>query len=170
MELVTLMGLVTPRLHTHVNTFVGWTALALALYAVASCWKRRWVKAYALLAILSLSYASGTYSLLQGWAYEFIPEAHTARTSAYAVFVTQLAIFVLAAKGLDYLMRQSTEELTASPWIRRGQIMLVSYAAMAYTTLFVRAMWGHMDPDPADNVTLSAVVALVLAACLQDCS
>ena len=167
MELVTLMGLVTPRLHTHVNTFVGWTALALALFAVASCWTQRWVKAYALLAILSLSYASGTYSLLHGWAYEFIPEAHTARTSAYAVFVTQLAIFVLAAKGLDYLMRQNTEELTASPWIRRGQIMLVSYAAMTYTTLFVRAMWGHMDPDPADNVALSAVVALVLAACLQ---
>jgi hypothetical protein len=167
LELVTLMGMVTPRLHTHVNTFVGWTALALALYAVASCWKQRWVKAYALLAILSLSYASGTFSLLQGWAYEFIPEAHTARTSAYAVFVTQLAIFVLAAKGLDYLMRQSAEELTASPWIRRGQILLVSYAAMTYTTLFARAMWGHMDPDPADNVTLSAVIALLLAACLH---
>ncbi|MDA0206914.1 MAG: YfhO family protein [Acidobacteria bacterium] len=64
-------------------------------------------------------------------------------------------------------MRQSTEQLTASSWIRRGQIMLVSYAAMTYTTLFVRAMWGHMYPDPGDNVTLSAVVALVLAACPQ---
>lgn len=169
LELVTLMGLVTPRLHTTVNTFVGWTALALALYAAASCWKQRWVKAYALMAILSLSYASGPYSLMQGWAYEFIPEAHTARTSAYAVFVTQLAIFVLAAKGLDYLMRQSTEELTASPWIRRGQIMLVSYAAMVYVTLFVRAMWGHVEPSPADNVVLSAIAALVLAACLQAC-
>lgn len=167
LELVTLIGLVTPRLQINVNTFVGWTAVALALYGTASCWKQRWVKAYALMAILSLSYASGTYSLLQGWAYEFIPEAHTARTSAYAFFVTQLAIFVLAAKGLDYLMRQSTEELSASPWIRRGQIMLVSYAAMTYATLFVRAMWGHLDPIPGDNVMLSAVAALVLAACLQ---
>jgi hypothetical protein len=74
---------------------------------------------------------------------------------------------VLAAKGLDYLMRQRVEELAASPWIRRGQIMLVGYAAMTYTTLFVRAMWGHMDAEPADNVMLSAVAALVLAACLQ---
>lgn len=167
LELVTLLGLVTPRLNHIMNTYVGWTALALALYAVTACWKERWVKVYALLTILSLSYASGTYSLLQGLAYALIPEAHTARTSAYAFFVTQLAIFVLAARGLDRLMQQSSAELQASTWIRRGQILLVSFAAMAYVTLFARAMWGQMDPNPADNVIFSALIALILAACLQ---
>jgi uncharacterized membrane protein YfhO len=167
MELVTLLGMVTPRFDTHVSTFVGWTALTLALYAVASSWKSRWVKSYALLVILALSYASGTYSALHGLAHEFIPEAHTARTAAYAIFVSQLAVFVLAACGLDRLMKQSPDELQASPWIRRGQYLLVGYAAMTYTALFMRALWGHMDPDPADNVMLSALIALVLAACLQ---
>lgn len=167
MELVTLIGMVTPRLHTEVNTFIGWTAMTLALYAVASSWRSRWVKVYGLLAILALSYASGTFSLLHGLAYQFIPEAHTARTSGYAIFMTQLAVCVLAACGLDRLMKQSLEELRASPWIRRGQYLLVGYAAIAYAAIFLRAMWGHMDPDPADNVVLSAVVALILAACLQ---
>lgn len=167
MELVTLLGMVTPRLHTHVSTFIGWTSMTLALYAVATSWKSRWVKAYSLLAILSISYASGTFSILHGLAVQFIPEAHTARTSGYAIFVTQMAVFVLAACGLDRLIMQGVDELRSSLWVRRGQYLLVGYAGMTYTALFIRAMWGHMDPDPADNVVLSAVIALLIAGCLQ---
>ncbi len=164
---ITLLGLVTPRLAFQVSTFVGWVAMLFALYAVIVCWRERWVRLYALLGIAVLSFATATYSPLHGLIYNFVPIAHTARTPAFSIFVLQLAIFLLAARGIDQLLEQGAERSASCDWIRRGQLLLLTYCGVVYVSLFLKIPEGKMEAEPGDNLMISVVMALLLAALLQ---
>jgi len=96
-----LAGLVLPLGALHANPYVGLTAFALAIFALASrAAVARWIAAFALGAILlSIARDFPPYALV----YRFVPIIEKAREPAFAIVIAQAGIAALAALGLSRL-------------------------------------------------------------------
>lgn len=160
---VSLLGLVVPPLAFQVDTFITWIALLAALYAAATLWKNQPVRSYALLGVGALLFSTGPFSPLHGWVYSFIPFADQARSPSHAVYVFQLALFVLAAFGVDRLLERLHEDF---PIWKSGIRVLVGFGLLSWLLLFSRTPMGEMEAEPGDAIMLSALFALLLAALL----
>lgn len=102
LRLSELPAMLLPRGATHVNPYVGLTALGLAILALV---RRRspavlWLSALAVAGLL-IALASPPYWL----AWRFIPMMEKAREPAFAIVIVQTAIAALAALGLSQAPR-----------------------------------------------------------------
>ena len=163
---VTLLGMLVPHAHFQVSTFVGLVCLSLAIYAVGACWRERWVRVYSCIALAALAYSLGPFSILHGWVYAAVPVFDKARAPAHAVFVFQFAVFVLAAFGVDRLLRDRKSHLDGPllPFIQRA---LVGFGASAWLLILYRYLDGKMTRHSGDQLVIAALAAFVLAALLR---
>lgn len=161
---VSLLGLVVPPLAFQVDTFVTWIALLGALFAVVTGWSERHVRGYTFLGLGALLFSTGPFSPLHGWVYSFIPFADQARSPSHAVYVFQLAVFVLAAFGVDRVLERQEQEITI--W-KYGIRALVGFGALSWLLLFSRTPMGEMEAEPGDAIMLSALFAVLLAALIS---
>ena len=81
--------------------FVGITVLAFAILGVTGNGRDRVAPAFAVLAIAGLIFSLGKYSLFHGLLYSVLPLIDKSRTAAFAVFIVDLALAVLAGYGID---------------------------------------------------------------------
>jgi hypothetical protein len=162
-----LLGVVTPRLYSAANIYVGWTVALLAFYGIVSGWRERWVRGYALLAAAAFAYSLGGWSLLHGWLYQFLPTAAAVRSSDRAVFVAQLALFVLAAYGIDHLRTASQQGAADCSWLRKAQWTLVGFAGVVYAVLITMSIQAELSGGRPHFFAGSAIAALLLAAGLE---
>ncbi len=170
-----LLGAFVPTAHFQVSTFTGFVCLTLAVRALLRCWRERWARVYAALAVGALAFCFGPLSLLHGWIYAFIPIADKARYASHGVFVFQFAVIILAAHGADGLLgvlpgnrlggRDARE--TDWSWVAPVQKVLVGFAGVAWVILFVQYSFARMEGKSSDQVMIASLVALVLAALLE---
>ena len=163
---VTLLGMLVPHAHFQVSTFVGLVCLSLAIYAVGACWRQRWVRVYSCIALAALAYSLGPFSILHGWVYAAVPVIDKARAPAHAVFVFQFALFVLAAFGVDQLLRDRKSRPDGR-WLPSIQRALVGIGASAWLLILYRYLDGKMTRHSGDQLAIAALAAFVLAALLH---
>jgi len=163
---VTLLGMVVPHAHFQVSTFVGLVCLSMAIYAVSTGWSERWVRVYSCIALAALAYSMGPFSILHGWVYAIVPVFDKARAPAHAVFVFQFAMFIVAAFGVDRLLRDR-ESQCGCRWLPFIQRALVGFAAVAWLLILLRYLDGKMTKHSGDQLMIAAVAAVVLAGLLH---
>jgi hypothetical protein len=104
---------------------------------------------FAFLAVVGLLLAMGGYTVLHGWLFGFVPGFGSMRAPARFVFLMSFALAVLAALGLDALMRGPEEEvgpalrvlLRVAPWV-------IGAVALFAIPLAFYAVITSQDKDP----------------------
>ena len=112
---------------------------------------------FAFLALLGLLVAMGGYTVLHGWVYGLVPGFGSVRAPARFVFLLDFALAVLAALGLDALMRGPDEEvrpalgrlLRPAPWVI-GAVLLFAIPLAYYAVI------TSQDKDPVIFARTSA--------------
>ena len=163
---VTLLGMFVPHAHFQVSTFVGLVCISLAIYAVCTYWSERWVRVYSCIALAALAYSMGPFSILHGWVYAVVPVFDKARAPAHAVFVFQFAMFVVAAFGVDRLLRGRKSQ-PSGRWLPFIQRALVGFGAAAWLLVLYRYLDGKMTRGSGDQLMIAAVAAFVFAGLLH---
>lgn len=119
-----LLGILLPGHDVHTSFFLGMTALALAGWAVYTQWERREVKLFLGLAVAGLFYAMGRWGLLEPLLYSFVPMVEKARSPSMAGAIFTFGSAVLAALGLDRLLREGGgARLAKAHWIFGGAVV-----------------------------------------------
>jgi len=135
-----------PWLRTEAG-YAGVLPLLLAVIGTALTWRReRLIRYWLLLGAFGLLTALGAYTALHGWTYALIPFFRQLRVPARAIFAFDMAVGVLAAYGLDALLkplsRQARRILNViqriTTWIL-GIWTLIGVPLFGYATLTVRA-------------------------------
>jgi hypothetical protein len=99
-----LLGLVLPNVRVE-GVFVGAAVVILALAGAVEGFKRFAVRCFAGIAAGGVALALGSTSIFHGLAYWLAPMVDKARVPAMAILLTQFALAVLAAMGLDAIRR-----------------------------------------------------------------
>jgi hypothetical protein len=145
-------------LHADATLFVGVVAMSLALYAIAARWRLPPVRWMTVLAGIALVYALGSLTPLHGLLYSYVPLLGKSRIPVRALHLFNFGIVILAAYGLDVLIR-GRERV----WSRRLFVGLMLLAA----AVFVGLVWRvEMTPHRviAGIVAALAGVAIRLRA------
>lgn len=152
-----------PWLRTEAG-YAGVLPLLLAVIGVALAWRReRLIRYWLLLGGFGLLTALGAYTALHGWTYALIPFFRQLRVPARAIFAFDLAVAVLAAHGLDVLLKPLSRHARCilnviqrgTTWIL-GTVSLVGLPLFGYAVLTVRAS----RPDLL-NQTVAALNSLI---------
>ncbi len=157
-----LLGIVFPALHDNTNPYVGFVVFALALLAIASCWRERWTPLFAGLILFSLIYALGNHSVFQGVLYAAVPELEKARVPSVAVFLSGLGFAVLASRAVDFLAHGPV-----SPWPRRAVHSSLVFGLLTFAILFAVYAAHDLNASFDDAILITAFSALLLAALLH---
>ncbi|MBN1967098.1 MAG: YfhO family protein, partial [Anaerolineae bacterium] len=152
-----------PWLRTEMG-YAGVLPLLLAAIGATWTWRRhRLTRYWLLLGGFGLLTALGAYTALHGWTYALIPFFRQLRVPARAIFAFDFAVAILAAYGLDALLkplpRQSRRILNV---IQRGSIWIFAVLALigapllGYAALAVRASRPDLLPQ-----TVTALNSLI---------
>jgi membrane protein YfhO len=151
-----LLGLFYPGSFPSAMHFVGLTIFSLAILAAALGWRSRMIAPFAGVAILGILFSLGKYSVFHGLFYSVLPFLDKSRNAAFAMFVVDLALAILAGFGIDFLLC----ELESVPlrWLTNS---LLSLGALLAVGILARGMFqgDKMFEDiPFAYLTLSAVL------------
>ena len=106
--------------------FVGVTGFLLALYAATYCDRRiKWIPLTVLCA--ALLFALGAHTPLYRFLYDFVPGFNKFRSVSKFIFSASLFLILLAATGLDRLLRQRKME----PKFIVGAVLLAAFLGIA---------------------------------------
>lgn len=86
---------------------VGYLGVLPLLFAILASLFRRdlTTRFFAVVAIVGLGLALGGYAIFHGWLYQFIPGFGQLRVPARFIFLMDFGLAVLAALGMDFLLR-----------------------------------------------------------------
>jgi hypothetical protein len=144
-------GIVAPRLHLHINPFIGIVAFSLALLGIFHGWRRLpQVRLMLLLAVAGLLFSMAGYNFFHGVLYAVLPVFGKARVPARALILFSFAIAPLTAYGLDALQRRS------SLWLSRTILALAAVGGL----LFAASALGFRPSQPHEPVMLTALTAI----------
>jgi len=129
--------------------YLGILPLVLAMLALI-LWRSRLNLFMLLLAGLALLVALGSYSIVQGWLYEWVPGFSKLRAPARIVLLMDFGLAVLAARGLNVLLHPLNPAQRAkwngfvrmAPWLLVGTVLLT--APLGYYALL---MGQEKDPS-----------------------
>mgnify|MGYP001257697959 CR=1 FL=1 len=136
--------------------FVGGIATAMALFAIAARWSSSMVRILTAVLAGSVVYSLGANTPLQGVMYAVLPLVDKARIPSRGILVLSFALAVLAAIGLDTMLRDSLSE--ALTRLRRWLLWI----GLAITMLAVGTGLAKADVD--DRVYLAGLVFLAASA------
>ena len=100
-----LFGAASPGDHLPSNYF-GVLPFLLSIIGAWRGWHKRWVKYFAVVAIISYLYTWGEFSFLHGLLY-LLPGLDIAREAGRFILLTHFATAILAAYGIDVLFGQA---------------------------------------------------------------
>jgi hypothetical protein len=114
------------------NPYMGVLPLLLAIIGIWKQWSYLWVRYLAGLAVAACLYSLGSFSILHGLLYAVTPWLWMAREASRFLYLTDFAIALLAAFGIDALFSQfhpsSWESLTAAfKWIAVACAIALAY-------------------------------------------
>ena len=102
---VGILGLIVPSTYPNVTPYLGITILSFAVLGVVTEWRSRMVPPLAVLAVGAFLFSLGKYSIFHGILYSLVPLLDKSRNAAFAMFIADLALAVLAGFGIDHFLR-----------------------------------------------------------------
>ncbi|MGD0435596.1 MAG: hypothetical protein ABSB86_03980 [Bryobacteraceae bacterium] len=161
---VSLLNLVLPAWQPMGPPFVGVTILAFALFAVVADWRARIVPPLGALAVGAAIFSLGRFSMFHGVLYSVLPLVDKSRSAAFAVFLVDLALSVLAGFGIDCLLARR-EDLRAQ--LRAfGNILLIA-GALLFLLLIARGVFAGNKMLDYPAFAFPALSALLLGSALH---
>ncbi|HWB97847.1 MAG TPA: YfhO family protein [Bryobacteraceae bacterium] len=169
-----------------INPYAGVLPLIFAIAGTWATWERRWTKFLTLLAFVSFLYSLGGFSPLHGLLYTVIPRLWMAREAGRIVYLTNFALAILTAFGVQHLFSDSVRTVNwaglqrvytwvvvaaggillvgavlgrpaLSPWIHFSLLMMIlSYALFSY---IIRGSGGRSVQFLAVALTLFDLAA-----------
>lgn len=100
------------------SSFLGVTAVSLGLLGIAARWKHQVVKLVTVMACGGIIYSLGALTPLQGILYSILPVVDKARVPARGILIVNFGLALLAAFGMDALVRESGSRLVG--YFRNG--------------------------------------------------
>jgi hypothetical protein len=139
--------------------YVGLTVVAFAVFACISGrrstrFPTEWVGPFLALAVAAFLFSLGKYSVFHGVLYSILPFLDKSRNAAYGMFITDLALAVLAGFGVDLLLSERDRLQVA---LRRFGNVLLAAGAFLSAVLLVR---GAVQGDKVFEDTAFAYVAI----------
>ncbi|MDP9053286.1 MAG: YfhO family protein [Acidobacteriota bacterium] len=137
-----------------INPYAGVFPLLAAIIGCWANWRSHFVRYLAGLALLAYLYSWGSFSLLNGVAYALTPFIWMARESSRFMYLVDFSLAVLAAFGLDTLLRDPL-----SPAVAKAEHVLrwASIAAVAAT------IWPTVTGGAAMNAWVGLSLVLIIA-------
>ncbi len=115
----------------------GIVPLELAIFGVASAWRRYPVGRLAVFCLFALAFAFGSHGPVFSLFYQFVPGLSLFRVPSRILYFGSLAIAVLAAAGMNGLMESPSDTASRrARWI--GRALLVSLAGGLMGVWFAR--------------------------------
>ncbi len=151
--------------------YVGILPLLLALLAVLLR-RDKLTRFMTLLAVVSLFLAMGNASILHGWLYRFVPGFNMVRAPARFIYLLDFALAILAALGLDSLLRP-IHRGARRIWAQTLKFLPIALVGTCLATLPLAYAVTVFSQDKAPEVfsrTLSGTGGVVLALLLLGCS
>ena len=140
--------------HADSTLFLGIVLTALAVLAIAARPKHPVVRGAIVLAAASVVFALGSATPVHGLLFSFLPMLGKARVPVRGIHLLNFALALLAAYGLDTVLRRPT-----GVWVSRGLAVLGAFGGAC----LLAWLWNS---QVRDGVVLAGFVALVLAGCL----
>jgi hypothetical protein len=162
---VSILGLVVPATFPNITPFAGITIVSFALLAVIAKWRARMVGPFAALAIFGMLFSLGKYSIFHGILYNIVPLLNKSRNAAFAMFIVDLALAVLAGFGIDCFLEER-ERIVKQ--LRALAYALFGVGALLLLTLLARGVFQGdkmFEHPPFAQLAWSAILlACVLLA------
>ena len=133
------------------SPYFGIMPLILAVIGVWRNWHKPWVKYLAGLGLVAFFYGLGSYSLLHGLLYAFIPYLDKAREASRIIYLTHFSMALLAGFGVESLFA----EQIGSPdsFFRLNRILQWSVIA-GLLALGIPALYGKPQVSESSYATL----------------
>jgi hypothetical protein len=134
--------------------YLGALPLLLAALGIWKCWANPWVRYFTAMLGASFLYSLGSYSLLHGLSYVFIPFLWLAREAGRFMYLVDFSVAVLAGFGAERLFAACSGDAAWAclkkplGWVVAGCIL-----AMA-----VPAVYGKPDLSPLVSSSLLMVI------------
>jgi hypothetical protein len=155
-----ILGLIVPNYSPNVTPFVGLTVLVFAILAVTANWRTRMAPPFVALALAGLFVSIGKYSVFHGVLYSVLPLLNKSRNAAFAMFILDLSLAILAGFGIDYFLQQREQ---ISRQIRIVSNVLLSMGALLLVLLLARGMFQGEKMFESTFYALLALSAILLA-------
>jgi len=141
------------------SPYIGVFPLLAAIIGIRRYWRNHWVRYLATLAVATFLFALGTYSWLHGVLYATVPKLWAMREASRMIFVTDFALAILAAYGVEALVvRNSGQESTKAGWPGLNRTLLGIVIACG-AALFVPGMFGKPDTNPWNALSILMIFA-----------
>lgn len=154
-----------PFSNTEIWGYAGILTVFLAALGVAAR-RSRTALFWLIVVAISLVYLVGPFAPLHGWVYAFLPGYDRVRAAGRAMLFVDLALALLAAFGLDVLLRgRSGWTLREQAVIRRGVYALggaLLFVIAAPIPLMAARVLGVNDPGNRPVIALDNLILLAL--------
>jgi hypothetical protein len=141
------------------SPYIGVFPLLAAVIAIRRYWRNRWVRYLAGLAVAAFLFSMDNYSWLHGVLYATVPKLWAMREASRMVFVTDFALAILAAYGVEALIVRSIgQESTKAGWPGLNRTLLGIVIACG-AVLFVPGMYGKPDINPWNGLSILMIFA-----------
>ncbi|MBS1826488.1 MAG: YfhO family protein [Acidobacteria bacterium] len=140
------------------SPFIGCIAVALTLFAIAARWSNQAVRIATAIMAGSIVYSLGANTPLQGIMYSILPVVDKARIPSRGTLVLSFALAILAAIGLDTILRDSL-----SPAIAALRRWLLGFGVLLLILCFAIS---QAKTEVDDRLFLAAGVSIAAAVLL----
>jgi Bacterial membrane protein YfhO len=141
------------------SPYIGVFPLLAAIIGIRRYWRNRWVRYLAGLAVAAFLFAIGNFSWLHGVLYATVPKLWSMREASRMVLVTDFALAILAAYGVEALIvRNSGQESTKAGWPGLNRTLLGIVIACG-AALFVPAIFAKPDINPWNSLSILMIFA-----------
>jgi len=150
-----MLGIVLPGFETSYPPHIGFIAVLLGFFGVATTWQDRSTRWLTAIAAGGMFYSLGAHTIFQGLFYALVPMIEKARVPAIAQIIFDMGICGLAAAGIDQLGNVEWALWRKRlAWTFGGVGLILITTAAAYTLM--KIIW----PGAEDRWMLSGWIAL----------
>lgn len=140
------------------NPYMGVFPLLAAVIGIRRYWQDRWVRYLTGLAIGAFLFSLESYSWLHGVLYAVVPWLWSMREASRIVYLEGFALAILAAHGVEALLRARRAGSPKTGWIGLNRTLLGIVIASA-AALFVPAIFGIPAITPWNSLAILLIFA-----------
>lgn len=155
-QIISVFGILFPGMHAHSDPHIGVAAFLLAALGVALAWRRSEARLLTALAAGALMFSLAQHTPFHGLLYSLVPLVDKARSPSMAIMVFGFAMALLAAFGLDAVLRDARHD-----WVRRAASAALWFGVVtgALRLLVIFQTREHLGVDYRPLVTIFAAFA-----------